>query len=469
MRVREVVVGGRRELVHILGASAPMLVGMRDRGQPIGLQGFQVAKGALLGQLQVRSDLAQGGVPAGFEEGEYGLAPGVHDTQSTSISTPVLKYDRAAVRLTPMRGSLVLLVSAFMAMAATPAQAADVAWEQWQSVPGVFDLDGPRSDGSLVAAGRAALYLVDPNGNKAPADFARGPGGYHEDPGAEAYMAVSPGGHVEAAGCDFTPDEVFLLRVHVPIGVTRVDAPGQEVGSFANVTGVTSLTGLAFDTTGSFDHRLLVTGQASGKSVITAIDCNGKVQVITRSAPVLEGGLAVAPPYAPNGKVSLIAKPALPIGADIGVESVGFVPGGFMSRSGAVYYADRATPGSPHPGTDNLLRLSSADLAAAGVQDGDLLAATEGGATLVAVHCDATCKVLPVVAKPTKAHGEGHIAFTMAPLPPSPTPIRPAATTGLSLPANVVLFVGLWGIPAAAFLLLVALLAAVGAQALRRR
>ena len=39
----------------------------------------------------------------------------------------------------------------------------------------------------------------------------------------------------------------------------------------------------------------------------------------------------------------------------------------------------------------------------------------------------------------------------------------------MSLPANVVLFVGLWGIPAASLLLLVALLAAVGTQALRRR
>jgi len=401
-----------------------------------------------------------------------------------------LKYQHAAVRLTGVRRSLVFIGIVFLAMTATPATAADVAWEQRQPVAGAVDVDGPRSDGSLIVAGRAALYLVDPEGDQAAADFARGPGGYHEDPGAEAYLAVSPGGHVEAAGCDFTPDEVFLLRAHVPIGITRVNAPGDEVGSFANVTGVTSLTGLAFDTTGSFDHRLLVTGQASGKSVLTAIDCNGKVQVITRSAPALEGGLAVAPTgfgafggaliapdelsgriyaIAPNGKVSLVANPPLPIGADIGVESVGFVPAGFMSRGGAVYYADRVTPGNPHPGTDHLLRLTSADLSAAGVHDGDLLAATEGGATLVALHCEATCKVLPVVAKPTKAHGEGHIAFTMARLPPSPSPMRPAATTGLRLPANLVLFVGLWGIPAAAFLLLVALLAAAGGQALRRR
>jgi hypothetical protein len=400
----------------------------------------------------------------------------------------MLKYHLAPVRLAAVGRSLALLAAAFLALMSNPAIAADVTWEQWHALPGVFDVDGPRSDGSLVVAGRAALYLLDPEGNHT--DFARGPGGYHEDPGAEAYLAVSPGGHVDAAGCDFTPDEVFLLRLHVPIGITRVDAPGEEVGSFANVTGVSSLTGLAFDTTGSFDRRLLVSGQASGKSVITAIDCNGKAQVITRSAPVLEGGLAVAPSgfgafggaliapdelsgkiyaIAPDGKVSQVAKPNLPVGPDIGVESVGFVPAGFMSRGGAVYYADRITPGNPHPGTDNLLRLTSADLSAAGVQDGDLLAATEGGATLVAVHCEAACKVVTVVAKPTKAHGEGHIAFTMSPLPPSPFPISPAATTGLRLPANLVLFVGLWGIPAAAALLLVALLTAVGAQALRRR
>jgi hypothetical protein len=284
-----------------------------------------------------------------------------------------------------------------------------------------------------------------------------GAGGYHEDPGAEAYFAVSPGAHVSAAGCDFMRDETFLLRLHVPIGVERVDAPGQNTGSFANVTGVTSLKGIAFDSTGGFDHRLLVSGPSGGKTVISAIDCNGNVQVITTTAPTLEGGLAVAPSsfgsfggdliapdelsgtiyaIAPDGTVNVVAKPALPTGGDIGVESAGFVPVGFMSGGGAAYLADRKTAGNPHPGTDSILRLSSADLGSAGVRDGDLLVATEGGATMIAVRCAATCTVIPVVSTPTTAHGEGHVVFTRNVVPSPPSAIQKATPARSATPAS---------------------------------
>ncbi|TMF34469.1 MAG: hypothetical protein E6I30_06225 [Chloroflexi bacterium] len=231
--------------------------------------------------------------------------------------------------------------AAWIALTPTTAASATTAWEQWTQIKGVFDVDGPRTDGSMVVAGSAALYLVDATGHTTP--FARGPGGYHEDAGAEAYLAVSRGGDVAGAQCSFAPDETFLLRLHVPIGITRINAAGDETGSFANLTGVSTLNGIAFDTVGSFDHRLLVTGPAGGKTTVFAIDCNGAVKVITRSAPALEGGLAVAPQtfgsfggdliapdelsgkiyaIAPDGKVALIARPALPTGGDIGVESL---------------------------------------------------------------------------------------------------------------------------------------------------
>jgi hypothetical protein len=340
-----------------------------------------------------------------------------------------------------MRRLLAVLAAAQVAIAPVPASAAGVAWETGPSVAGIFDVDGPRSDGSFIVAGSAALYLMDPAGKVAP--FARGPGGYHEDRGAEAYLANSTGGTVSAAGCSFARDETFVLRLHIPIGVNRVSASGDESGSFANLPGVATLNGITFDTTGSFDDRLLVTGPAGGKTVIFAIDCNGAVTVITRSAPRLEGGIAVAPSgftpfggaliatdelsgnvYAitPSGAVTVVAKPKLPTGGDIGVESVGFVPEGFTGRGGVAFYADRLTKGNPHPGNDRLLRLPSAQLAAAGVQDGDLLVATEGGATVVAVRCAPACTTIPVVAKATKAHGEGHIAFTVN-QPPLRTPI----------------------------------------------
>jgi hypothetical protein len=319
--------------------------------------------------------------------------------------------------------------------------AAAPAWEQWQAVHGVFDLGGPRADGSLVVAGSAALYIVTADGVLSP--FARGPGGYRDDPGTEAYLAVSPGQHVASAGCDFARDDVFILRLHTPIGITRVQSSGQESGSFVNVA-VPSLNGIAFDSVGLFDHRLLATGPINGKTEVVAIDCGGAVQVITKTAPTSEGGLAVAPQtfggfggdlivpdelsgiiwaIGPDGTAKQLVNTGLARGQDTGVESLGFVPPGF-SKGGYIYYADRATAGSAHAGTDNVLRLSSADLVPAGVQDGDLLGATEGGATMVDVRCDSSCNATRVLSTPTVAHGEGHLAFTITPLQtPSSSPI----------------------------------------------
>lgn len=324
------------------------------------------------------------------------------------------------------------------------------AWQQWQTVPGVFDLGGPRADGSLVVAGSAALYTVTPAGDLQP--FARGPGGYRDDPGAEAYIAVSPGLHAGQANCDFTRDDIFVLRLHTPVGVTRVDKSGEDSGSFTNVN-VPSLSGIAFDTAGAFDHRLLLTAPVNGKTEVVAADCKGATQVLTMTAPPVEGGMDVAPEtfgvyagsliapdeltgliwaIAPDGSARTVVNSGLPKGQDIGVESVAFVPPGF-SKGGYVYYADRKTANNPHPGTDSILRLSSADLVAAGVQDGDLLAATEGGASMIAVHCDASCRVINVVTTATTAHGEGHLVFTVTTQPsPSPTARLPSATPAAS-------------------------------------
>ncbi len=389
---------------------------------------------------------------------------------TTSFSTPLLKYILGPAYPPAMRRlAAVLIVSgvAFSPMSGAAA-GASYQWEQWTSIPGVFDVGGPRN-GFLVVAGSAALYLVHPEGEMAT--FARGSGGYHDDPGAEAYIAVSPGGHVGASNCDFSRDETFILRLHAPLGVTRVDAAGVSSSSFASITGMSSLNGIAFDTTGAFDHRLLVSGSAAGKIVIAAIDCKGAVQVITTSAPTLEGGLAVAPrgfgafggdliapdelsghiyAIAPDGTVRVVAQPPLPAGGDIGVEGIG----------GAVYFADRKSPGSPHPGNDAILRMSSANLAAAQVQDGDMLLATEGGATMVAVRCAASCTVIPVVTTPTTAHGEGHLVFTVTPAA-SPAPSRYPRTpvsepTGVNDRANGTIRIAaiLLVIAAAAFLIL---------------
>jgi hypothetical protein len=326
-------------------------------------------------------------------------------------------------------------------VAAMPKDTPSATWEHWQTVPGIFDVAGPRNDGQLVVAGSGLLYLVDPSG--AVIAFARGAQGYADDAGAEAYMTVSPGLVMDSPTCTFAADDVFVLRLHAPIGITRIDGEGHAT-PFATLSGMDSLGGIAFDTTGKFGYRLLAGGSSQGKSAIVAIDCTGAFQFITKAAPGLEGGLAVAPigfglfggdliapdefsgkiyAIGPDGAVAVVAVPGLPVGADIGVESVGFVPPG-LTRGGEVYYADRATPNNAHPGTDSLLRLSGARIAAAGVHDGDLLVATEGGATMIAVSCQATCQVTTVVGAGSTSHGEGHIAFTINFIPtPAPSPL----------------------------------------------
>jgi hypothetical protein len=343
-----------------------------------------------------------------------------------------------------MRRAAALLLACTAVLFAVPVGAAGTAWQPVASISGIFDVGGPRADGRLVVAGAAKLYLVDPTGAVTP--FAQGPGGYADDKGGEAYFAVSPGLHPGGPGCDFQADDVYVLRLHAPFGVTRVDVQGRKT-AFATIPGVQSLNGIAFDDVGFFGHRLLVTGLAgAGKTDVAAVDCNGGVTVLTRTAPVVEGGLAVAPiafgayggqliapdEYSGNiyaidahGVSTLVVKSGLPTGGDVGVEGIGFVPPGF-SGGGTVFYADRATPNNPHPGTDSLLALSAAAVSGAGVKEDDLLAVTEGGATMIGVHCDTTCSVLPVVTTPTRAHGEGHLAFAVtiqkAASSPSPSP-----------------------------------------------
>jgi hypothetical protein len=350
-------------------------------------------------------------------------------------------------QLRPVSAALVALI----ALAVTaPAALAAPAWSPVAHVAGVFDLGGPRSDGKLVVAGSGKLYLMDASGTLSP--FAQGPGGYADDKGTEAYLAVSPG--LTGAGCSFAPDDVYILRLHAPIGITKVDSTGKK-SNFVNLPQFTggALASIAFDTTGEFGNRLLVTGTKAGERIFDAIDCSAKVSTLNGALPVNEGGAVVAPKsfgafggmyivpdelsgkiyaFGANGSAQLLIDPGLPKGGDIGVEDLGFVPAGFL-RGGVLYLADRLTPGGKHPGSDSVMTLSSADLAGAGVQEGDLLAATEGGGELIAVRCATSCQSIPVITTATKTHGEGHLAFITTAPPPSPTP-SPTSTPAPSTP-----------------------------------
>ncbi|HYZ29573.1 MAG TPA: hypothetical protein VE570_10985 [Thermoleophilaceae bacterium] len=324
--------------------------------------------------------------------------------------------------------ALTALASCGGGQAAPPATTA-AHWRQALHVTRVVDLTPPRADGRLVVAANGRLALLRPGGRPLP--FARGPSGYATKPGPEPYIALSPGQAVRGAGCRFPRDDVYALepkgRRPGVIAVNRAGHPRRLV----DLRGVGLLTGITFDTTGRFGHRLLVTASESRVTSVFAVDCRGRARTITRAAPALEGGIVVAPPsfgrfagqliapdelsgriraIAPSGRASVVADSGIAHGGDIGVESAGFVPRGF-GPGWSAYVADRVSPGNPHPGDDAILSLGGRAVLHAGVRPGDLLVAGEGGAQTIAVRCRTTCSVTHVADGPVVAHAEGHIVF----------------------------------------------------------
>lgn len=283
------------------------------------------------------------------------------------------------------------------------------------SVP--VDLAGPRRDGTIVMAAGGRLWLLHRSGaaKRFAPKYAR--------PGGEPYIALATSGR---KGCSFGRATVYALRLTSSAGVDAVDNRG-HVRDFARLTAPGLLNGIAFDNTGRFGYRLLVTVAVGSRTTIYAINCRGHASTLTTHGPRVEGGIAVAPRtfgrfagdliapdelsgriYAidPRGGAVLMANSHLHSGQDTGVESEAFVPGG---RHLEALLADRLTPGNPHPGDNLVLGLTVARL---GVRPGDLLIATEGGALTDAVSCGRTrCRVREVAAGPAIAHPEGHIAF----------------------------------------------------------
>ncbi len=300
-------------------------------------------------------------------------------------------------------------------------------WQQWQHLVGVVDIGGPRSDGALVVAAQGRLFVLGPSGALTP--FARGSHGYSTTTG-EPYLAVSSG-QATQSGCRFARDSVFAIEQGSPPTIVQVNAGG-DASRFATLPAVDALAGIAFDTVGHFGHVLLVTASRGGHGILFGVDCRAQVATLTDMAPTVEGGIAVAPdsfgPYAgsliavgegsgnlvqigPDGRSGIVVASGVPAGADIGVESVGFVPHG-LTTSGGVLVADRGSQPQPHPGTDTILRLTSQALRGAGAHEGDLLGVTEGGGITVDVACAATCTVHAIASASNLAHIEGHVVAT---------------------------------------------------------
>jgi hypothetical protein len=366
---------------------------------------------------------------------------------------------------------ITLLVGALGTAAATPAPSASpklINWAKWQHLQGVFDLGLQAGGTGLIAEGTELLFTISPSGAIAAINTGSS---YQGVPGFEAYFAVSAG-EPTAGTCRFQHGAIYVINPRASKQVLEVDPNTGHPLLFATVPGVDSLNGIGFDGGGSFgDHPLLVTGPGGGKAVVAAIDCHGDVKVITNKAPRMEGGISVAPDtfgahageliatdeisgdiigIKPSGATSTLVNLAHPTGGDLGVESSGFVPRDFLKNGGFAYLADRGTANNPHPGTDSILRLTSAQLAAAGALEGDLVVATEGGGSTVDVSCAATCSIRPIAAGPPTGHIEGHVVFLTnqpgqappAETPPSPHPRpspTPAPTTPRTNPAGLVL------------------------------
>lgn len=332
-----------------------------------------------------------------------------------------MSLPRAAAALGAVAGAALLAAAG---SAGRPA--ADVHWRPLAHLTGVVDVAGPRRDGRFVVASLQGLFLVRRDGTALP--FARGPGGYVAPPG-EPYVALATVGHVPRADCSFRRDDLYALDPGSDPGVTLITREGRA-RRFLDLPAGSFPSSIAFDTVGAFGHRLLVTVLVSGRSTLYAIDCRGRARIVVRGAPKVEGGSAVAPrsfgshrgrlialdetsgrvyAFGSRGRVRVVARPRLPAGQDLGVESAGFVPA--YRRRGAAYLADLGAPGSPTQGTDSVLRLTGAALRSAGVRAGDLLVATEAGGITISIRCTRSCTVRRIGRALDATHAEGHIAF----------------------------------------------------------
>jgi hypothetical protein len=292
----------------------------------------------------------------------------------------------------------------------------------------VVDLAGPRADGSFTVAANGRLLTLTRTGAVTP--FAQGRGGYSTPTGPEPYITLAGNDRVAGAGCSFSSGTLYALDPGSH-GLIQVAANGQAK-RFASLPGTGLLDGIAFDATGRFGHKLLVTVKSRTATTVLAVDCAGRASTITSHAPVMEGGITVAPAsfgsyggdligmneltggvfaIAPNGRAVTLAVSSLPHGPDTGVESAAFVPPGFGPGDSA-YLADRFTSHNKHPGTNNILRLSGTDLVRAGARAGDLLVASEGSAQTILVRCTSSCTMKYIAIGPAVTHGEGHIVFT---------------------------------------------------------
>src|SRR6266700_5992428 len=158
------------------------------------------------------------------------------------------------------------------------------AWAVFRHLPGVVDLAGPRGDGSFLVAAAGRLSVLGRDGTLSP--FARGAGGYLTAPGTEPYLVLASGDAVRGTSCSFGTGTAFALEPGPRPGVIMISPQGRA-RRFASLPPGRSPSGIAFDSTGRFGHRLLVTAGSGGRTAVLAIGCDGHVSMITADAPAM--------------------------------------------------------------------------------------------------------------------------------------------------------------------------------------
>src|SRR5579863_2642262 len=165
-------------------------------------------------------------------------------------------------------------------------------WLVYRHLPGVVDLAGPRGDGSFLVAAAGRLFVLGPDGTLSA--FARGAGGYLTAMGTEPYLVLTSSDAVGGTQCSFGNGTAFALEPGARPGVIMISPRGQA-RRFASLPPGRFPSGIAFDSTGRFGHRLLVTAGSGGRTTVFGIGCDGRLSVIATGAPAVEGGMAVAP------------------------------------------------------------------------------------------------------------------------------------------------------------------------------
>lgn len=264
------------------------------------------------------------------------------------------------------------------------------------SLPGVTELVGVRTDGLLIVAADGAFRLVDREGGTYPfADAAVAH--LSTNGGKAALVALTP--LVEGDPlCPFRPDDLVAFSPGANVGaLPLLDAQGIE----REWTGIADGLAMAgtFDGTGRFGQSLLVEVARDDGVAVEEFDCRGERTTVATNIGAISPGIAVRGAGSqggidgaavvlgrdgllavqPHGGVDQLPIEGWSDMAPGGGAGIAVVPDGFARGGGRVYLADTA----------GLLRVDAVSLTGTGVADGDLLVSAGAPARLIAVRCSA--------------------------------------------------------------------------------